>query len=235
MACAKKPNVLVFACGEPEWGEGGSGFEAMVKAMRANPPILKASICGVVSNHCNGGVAEKAERLGIRFRCWKGPPFTAEGYKNFTKFFNADFVMLSGWVWPEDGLPAELVVNIHPAPLNYSDPTRHFGGKGFHGLRVHEKVLEAYKHGLIDRTEVTLHYVPPFSRSKYDTGPIIARFPVEIQADDTPVVLQDRVKVVEHFWQSRVLDHVVHGRVKLKDKNVIYKSEELKRQLMPAA
>lgn len=227
-------NVLVFACGEPEWGEGGSGFEAMVKAARDNPPILRASICGVVSNHCGGGIAEKAERLGIRFRCWKGP-FNAEGYQNLVKYFNADFVMLSGWDWPVDGLPTDRVVNIHPAPLNYSDPACHFGGKGFHGLRVHERVLEAFKKGLISQTEVTLHFVPPFNRSGYDTGPIIARIPVEIQADDTPVVLQDRVKAVEHIWQSRVLDHVVHGRVRLVNGEVVYETEELKRRLMPAA
>lgn len=234
MNCGKKPNVLVFACGEPEWGEGGSGFEAMVNGMKANPPILEASICGVVSNHSAGGVAEKAERLGIRFRHWK-KPFTAEGYQQLFKYFNADFVMLSGWDWEEDGLPTERVVNIHPAPVNYSDPIRHFGGKGYHGLRVHEKVLEAFRKGLISRTEVTMHFVPPISQSGYDTGQIIARIPVEIKDDDTPVVLQDRVKAIEHYWQSRVLNHVVHYRVRLVRGKVVYSSEKLKRLLMPAA
>ncbi len=228
------PNVLVFACGEPEWGEGGSGLEAMVKAARANPPILKARICGVVSNHCGGGIAEKAEKLEVKFQCWKGP-FKAEGYQNYRKQFKADFVMLSGWDWPVDGLEADRVVNIHPAPLNYDDASRHFGGKGFHGLRVHEKVLKAFKKGLISRTEVTLHFVPPFSQSGYDTGSIIARIPVEIKADDTPVILQDRVKAVEHVWQSRVLNEVVHGRVRLVNGQVVYETEELKQLLMPAA
>lgn len=228
------PNVLVFACGEPEWGEGGSGFEAMVKAVRANPPILEATICGVISNHSGGGIAEKAEKLGIKFQYWKRP-FKAEGYQGLMKYFKADFAMLSGWDWPVDGLEANRVVNIHPAPLNYSDPTRHFGGKGFHGLRVHEKVLEAYKKGLIKRTKVMIHFVPPFSRSGYDTGSIIACIPAEILENDTPVSLQDRVKAVEHYWQSRVLNHVVHGRVRLVDGQVVYETEELKRRLMPAA
>lgn len=229
-----KPSILVFACGEPTWGEGGSGFETMVKATRANPPILNAWICGVISNHCGGGVAEKAEKLRIKFECWEGP-FKAKGYQNFVKYFNADFVMLSGWDWPVDGLETDRVVNIHPAPLNYSDPTRHFGGKGFHGLRVHEKVLEAFRKGLISCTEVTLHYVPPFSQSGYDTGPIIARIPVDAYADDTPVVLQDRVKAVEHIWQSCVLNDVVRGKVRLVNGQVVYETEELKRRLMPAA
>lgn len=234
MSCGKKPNILVFACGEPKWGEGGSGFEAMVMATRTNPPILDASICGVVSNNSAGGVAEKAERLGIKFRDWKGP-FTAEGYQQLFEYFKADFVMLSGWDWPEDGLETERVLNIHPALLNYSDPARHFGGKGWHGLYVHEKVLEAYKKGLISRTAVTMHFVPPFSRSGYDTGKIIACIDVEIKDNDTPVVLQDRVKAVEHYWQSRVLNEVVHGRIRLVDGQVVYESEELKQRLMPAA
>jgi folate-dependent phosphoribosylglycinamide formyltransferase PurN len=227
------PNVLVFACGEPEWGEGGSGFEAMVRATRANPPVLKAWISGVISDHCGGGIAEKAERYRIDFMCWERP-FKAKGYQNFVKYYNADFVMLSGWDWPVDGLDTERVINIHPAPLNYSDPALHFGGKGFHGLRVHEKVLEAFRKGLISRTEVTMHFVPPYEKSGYDTGPIICRIPVEPFLDDTPVVLQDRVKTVEHYWQSRVLDHVVHGRVRLVNGRVEYETEELKRQLMPA-
>lgn len=36
--------------------------------------------------------------------------------------------MLSGWDWLVGGLEADRVVNIHPAPLNYADPSRHFGG-----------------------------------------------------------------------------------------------------------
>lgn len=227
-----QPNILVFACGEPEWGEGGSGLEAMVKATRDNPPILEGNICGVVSNHLRGGIAEKAEKLGIKFQYWKGP-FKAKGYQNYLKQFKADFVMLSGWDWPEDGLEADRVVNIHPAPLNYDDSSRHFGGRGFHGMRVHEKVLEAFKKGLINRTEVILHFVPPFSQSGYDTGSIIARIPVEIKADDTPLTLQDRVKAVEHIWQSRVLNEVVNGRVRLVDGKVVYEPEELKQLLMP--
>jgi len=228
------PNILVFACGEPEWGEGGSGFETMVKATRTDPPILKAWICGAISNHCGGGIAEKAEKLRVDFMCWEGP-FKAKGYQNFMRYYNADFAMLSGWDWPVDGLEANRVVNIHPASLNYSDPTRHFGGKGFHGIRVHEKVLEAYKKGLIRQTAVTMHFVPPYSKSKYDTGPIIASIPVEIKEDDTPVVLQDRVKTVEHYRQSRVLNELIHGRVRLIDGRVEYETEELKRRLMPVA
>lgn len=235
MSCGKKPSVLVFACGKPKWGEGGSGFEAMMKASRVNPPILDALICGVVSNHERGGIAEKAEKFKVPFRYWPGPPFKAESYRDFVKDFNAAFVMLSGWDWPVDGLEADRVINIHPAPLNYSDSARHFGGKGFHGLRVHEKVLEAFKKGLINRTEVTMHFVPPFSQSDYDTGSIICQIPVEIIPSDTPVSLQDRVKTIEHYWQSRVLNEVVHGRVRMVGGNVVYESEELKRLLMPGA
>lgn len=67
-----KPSVFVFACGEPARGEGGSGFEAMVKATRTDPPILNAWICAVVSNHCSGGLPKKRRGSGSSFCVGKG-------------------------------------------------------------------------------------------------------------------------------------------------------------------
>ena len=95
------PSILVFASGTKTGG--GSGFETMVRASRTRPPILDAWICAVVTNHFGGGVWHKAEVLGVHSEYWVGP-YLAKGYQNFVKYFNADYVMLSGWLKLEQAL-----------------------------------------------------------------------------------------------------------------------------------
>ena len=89
------PSILVFAYGTKTGG--GSGFETLVRATRAKPPILDAWICGVVTNHFDGGVWRKAQALGVPAAYWAGP-YLAPGYQNFVKYFDADYVMLYGWL-----------------------------------------------------------------------------------------------------------------------------------------
>jgi len=216
------PNILVFATGAPNWGEGGSGFEMMVNATRAKPPALNATICGVVSNYSAGGVAERADRLGVKFRFWKGP-FTAEGYQKYVEQFKADFVMLSGWLKLVAGLDPARTINIHPGPL-----TR-FGGPNMYGHHVHEAVMAAYKRGEITHSAVTMHFVD----SKYDTGPVFLSYPVPICSGDTPEILAARVNREEHRLQSHVLDHVVQGHVRLEGGKVVYATRDLRGMMMP--
>ena len=64
-------------------------------------------------------------------------------------------------------------------------PDPSFCGKGFYGLKVHEKALE---YG-VKVTGATVHFVNEIP----DGGKIIAQKAVEILEDDTPEVLQKRV------------------------------------------
>jgi folate-dependent phosphoribosylglycinamide formyltransferase PurN len=66
-----KPYVLVFASGTKTGG--GTGFETLVRAARTTPPILDAWISGVITNHADGGVWQKAQALGIPAAYWAGP------------------------------------------------------------------------------------------------------------------------------------------------------------------
>jgi len=214
------PHVLIFASGTKTGG--GSGFEVLVRASRAKPPILDAYICGVVTNHADGGVWQRARALGVPARCWPGP-FTARGYQNFVRYFAADYVMLSGWLKLVAGLDPARTVNIHPGPLP------RFGGPKLYGHYVHEAVLAAYRRGEITHTAVTMHFVD----AAYDRGPTFFALPVPIEPDDTPETLAARVNRAEHEWQPRALNYVVHGQVRLAGREVVYESEDLKRLLMP--
>ena len=214
------PNILVFASGT-ETG-GGSGFETMVRAARTRPPILDAWICAVITNHFAGGVWQKAQALGIPAEYWAGP-YLAKGYQDFVKYFNADYVMLSGWLKLVAGLDPARTINIHPGPLP------RFGGPKLYGHYVHSAVIAAYQRGEITHSAVTMHFVD----ERYDRGPIFFARPIPIEPNETPETLAAKVNRTEHEWQPRVLNYVVHGQVRLAGKEVVYETAELKRLLMP--
>lgn len=91
----------------------------------------------------------------------------------------------------------DRMLNIHPAPL----PS--FGGKGLYGLSVHRAVLDAG----CRVTGATVHLVD----ERYDTGPILAQWPVPVLADDTPEMLAERVLRVEHRLYPTTVEAVARG------------------------
>lgn len=106
-----------------------------------------------------------------------------------------DLVVLAGWLRL---IPPAVVhryqarmINIHPALL----PT--FGGAGMYGARVHEAVLAAG----VRVSGATVHFV----EDEYDSGRILAQWPVPVLRGDTPAELAARVLQAEH----RILPAVV--------------------------
>ena len=196
-----KPKLLIFASGGKEGG--GSGFQKLIEASRSG--ILNAEVVGVVSNHENGGVRQRADRLGVPFIFFP-KPWDAEGYQRIAKQSGASWFSLSGWLKLVVGLdPAttfnsRTVFNIHPGPL----PS--FGGPGLYGHHVHEAVMAAFRRGEIKYSAVTMHFVS----AEYDRGPIFFKVKVLIKDDDTPEVLAGRVNEFEHIYQSRITSWVVN-------------------------
>ncbi len=209
--------VLVFASGDEKGG--GSGFQELVEFSRTDPPVLDAQIVGVVSNHPNGGVRQKADTLRVPFEHWSGP-FDAKGYRALVEGYRADFVMCSGWLKFMRGLDPARTVNIHPGPLP------RFGGPGMYGHHVHEAVMAAYRRGEIAQSAVTMHFVDDVA---YDNGPTIFQMPVLIRPDDDAVTLARRVNEKERAWQSHILNLVVHGYISLIDGRAVYRSGPVQR------
>jgi phosphoribosylglycinamide formyltransferase-1 len=206
MASKPLPDIAVFASGGPNPGEGGSGFQKLVEATHTG--ILRANIMVVISNYPCGGVMEKARRLGIPFVHFP-KPWTANRYLAPLQIYPVEFVVLSGWLKPVVGLDPTTTFNIHPGPLTNAGRPDHFGGKGMYGHHVHEAVLAAFKRGVIDHSEVTMHYVT----EGLDDGPVFFRAPVAIMDDDTPETLAKRINTVEHIWQPVITDLVVNGGI----------------------
>ena len=112
-----------------------------------------------------------------------------------------DLVVLAGWLRL---VPTELVrrytgrmVNIHPALL----PA--FSGAGMYGIRVHRAVLASGA----KISGATVHEVD----EQYDTGRILAQWPVPVRPDDTPESLAQRVLAAEHRLLPAVVDALACG------------------------
>lgn len=89
-------------------------------------------------------------------------------------------------------LPSEVlqafpnrVLNVHPALLP------RFGGKGMYGLRVHEAVLASGS----KESGATVHLVT----DQYDEGRILVQRRCQVDPDDTPETLANRVLIEEHL------------------------------------
>ena len=230
-----KPKLLIFASGTATGG--GSGFENLVQASRKilsldsargnarQPRELDAEIIGVVSNNEYGGVRERADRLGIPFIHFasrnysqilknlridkekEGLEFETEEYRRIVRESGAEWVMLSGWLKFVHGLDPRRTFNIHPALLSF-DHGR-FGGPGLYGRRVHEAVSEALSRGEITESGFSMHFVT----DEYDRGPVFFEHRVPLKKGMTTEEVAQLVNEVEHEWQPRIANMVVHGEI----------------------
>lgn len=191
--------VLIFSSGTED--DGGSGFANLVVAERMG--LLNYHIVGVVSTHEYGGVRKRADRLEVPFKHMTR--FDAEEYQFLVQYFKADWVVLSGWMRMVVGLPAHVVINVHPAPLP------RFGGPGCYGLRLFAEVLEAFKRDEISSSAICIHFAVPGEFDRKDT--VVFRHRVEVLDGDTPEQLRKRSKFFEHIWYPLVLNLIVSGKV----------------------
>ena len=185
--------IAVFASG------GGTNLQALLDACR---PPAPAEVVLVVSDKASAGALDRARDAGADAAVLADHN-DADAILGVLAEHAIEFVVLAGYL---KLVPPAVVaafdgrmVNIHPALL----PS--FGGKGMYGRRVHEAVLASGA----TVSGPTVHLVS----AEYDRGPILAQWPVPVQADDTPETLAARVLSVEHqLLPAVVLAAARHGR-----------------------
>lgn len=197
--------LIVFASGSKDGG--GSGFQELVENSKTG--VLEAQITAVVSNHENGGVKQKADRLKIPFEYFEKPDLNSHKYAEIIKKYGADFVALSGWLKKAEGFDPRKTINIHPGLLP------DFGGPGMYGYHVHEAVMKSFAENKVKMSGVSMH----FATEEYDLGPVFFEFPVWIRSDDTAESLGQRVNKIEHAYQSWVTNLVVTEQITWDGKN----------------
>ncbi|MBI4513728.1 MAG: phosphoribosylglycinamide formyltransferase [Gemmatimonadetes bacterium] len=202
---ARPKALAVFASGS------GTNLQALLDRFGPDGhPDAAAAVRLVVSDRPAIGALERARAAGVETAV-----IQPGGYPDPSAFGRAilealrrraiEIVVLAGYLRlvPADVVAAfrSRMVNIHPAPLPG------FGGPGLYGRRVHEAVLAA---GL-KVSGPTVHFVD----ERYDTGPIIAQWPVPVFADDTPDTLAARVLKVEHRLLPAVVSALARGEITL--------------------
>jgi len=198
---------------------GGTNLQALIDGVQGGY-VRESEIVRVISNNPGARALERAEKYGIESVC-----ISPGAYPDRAAFHAAlleaveevspDLIVLAGFLVV---LPREMVhryrnriLNIHPSLI----PS--FCGKGYYGLKVHEKVLERG----VKITGATVHFVDEGT----DTGPIVLQKAVEVKPDDTPKTLQRRVmeeaewvllpKAVDLFARGQIC--VQEGKVTLRE------------------
>lgn len=191
---------------------GGTNLQAIIDAIDAGT-ITNAAIDIVISNNANAYALERAKQHGIEAMC-----LSPKSYETREQFNDAltqtivdrkiNLVVLAGYlvIIPPQLIAAykNRIINIHPSLI----PS--FCGTGFYGLKVHE---EALKRG-VKVTGATCHFVDEGT----DTGPIILQKAVEIEPDDTPKTLQQRVmEQAEWIIMPRAIDLIANDKIQVVD------------------
>ncbi|UPT68384.1 MAG: phosphoribosylglycinamide formyltransferase [Sphingobacteriales bacterium JAD_PAG50586_3] len=189
-----KKRIAIFASGSD------SNAQKIAEYFKNHPSIEVALI---VSNKADAGVLAIAQNMGI-------DTYVIPSKKEFTEtesllqelYINQiDFIVLAGFLWlvPEylvDAYPGRIV-NIHPALLPK------YGGKGMHGMHVHEAVVAAGE----KESGITIHLVDKV----YDNGEHLFQATVPIEVTDSPAIVQQKVLALEHANFAQVIEKVVNS------------------------
>jgi len=185
--------VAVLASG------GGSNFQSILD----HPSTADtAEVRLLITDRPEAGARDRARRAGVESRVIPVTGRSAAEVASETLAVLAEaeiqVLLLAGYLRliPSEVIRAfpRRILNIHPALL----PA--FGGKGMWGHHVHEAVLASGA----TVSGPTIHYVD----EEYDTGTILAQWPVPVRADDTPDTLAARVLRVEHVLYPLAAQHL---------------------------
>lgn len=182
-----KCKVAVFVSG------GGTNLQAILDSR--GRIIKNADICLVASNNKDAYALERAKKHDIETFIIEDEQRLVEKLKSL----EIDFIVLAGYlrILSEDfcKLYSNRIINVHPSLI----PS--FCGKGFYGLKVHEKALE---YG-VKVSGATVHFVNEIP----DGGKIIDQRAVRVHEGDTAEDLQKRVMAeAEHIILPQAVENV---------------------------
>lgn len=189
---------------------GGTNLQAIIDRI-ADGTITNTEIAAVISNNHGVKALERAEQADIPAVCVSPKDYEQREVFNQALLetvdsYQPDLIVLAGFlvVIPEAMIEKyeNRIINIHPSLI----PA--FCGTGYYGLKVHEAALARG----VKVTGATVHFVDKGT----DTGPIILQKTVEIQENDTPKQLQQRV-MEEAEWKllPQAINLIAHNKVRI--------------------
>ena len=188
-------NLVVFASGN------GSTLQAIIDSI--NKGELKATINLVVSDNPKAFALERAKSNNIPTYIIESSDFTRRDLElsNILSKYQIDLIVLAGFlkmIGPKL-LQKYTIINTHPSLLPK------FGGKGMHGMHVHEAVVAAKE----KFSGPTVHFV----NQEYDKGAIISQTKVEVLPTDTAESLSKKVQAAEKIQLINVLNQFVNNEI----------------------
>lgn len=190
----KMKNLAIFASGE------GTNAENIIRYFE-NSDTAKVTL--LVYNRKEAGVRLRAERLGVRTEYIPKSMFgDSEKVLATLREANTDIIVLAGFLLfvPEYLLETyhNRIINIHPSLLPLH------GGKGMHGIHVHEDVLACGD----KETGITVHVAD----AQLDHGCVLFQAKCPVERGDTPEDVAARVHKLEYAYFPEVIERFCQGR-----------------------
>lgn len=187
---------------------GGTNLQAIFDGI-SQGTIRNAKVEVVISNNASAYALERAKNHGVEALCLSPKAFESREAFNHALLekidaYHLDLIVLAGFLVT---IPAEMIrkypnriINIHPSLI----PS--FCGVGYYGLKVHEAALARG----VKITGATVHFVD----EGVDSGPILLQKAVEVQPQDTPKTLQQRVmEQAEWVILPKAIDMIANGEI----------------------
>jgi phosphoribosylglycinamide formyltransferase-1 len=189
-------NLAIFASGS------GTNAENLIKYFSGHPEYRVAV---VLCNKPDAFVLQRAQKFGVpsvvfdKSQLVCSDDVTAEGkpsVMSILKEYDAFALILAGFLMriPSQMIDAwpRRIINIHPALLPK------YGGKGMHGMHVHEAVVAAKE----VESGITIHLVD----EQYDHGKTLFQARCEVLPCDTVLDVAAKIHLLEQAHFPEVVD-----------------------------
>jgi phosphoribosylglycinamide formyltransferase-1 len=166
----------------------------------------KISISLIVSNNAQSGALEISKKSGIPFFIGSREDFYhSNKIVDVLQAYQVQGIVLAGFLWliPENLLKLypNRIMNIHPSLLPK------YGGKGMYGTKVHQAV----KNSNDLQSGITIHLV----NEEYDKGEILLQEKINIDSDDTPEMIAEKVHELEYKFYPNIIEEYFEKHFKL--------------------
>jgi phosphoribosylglycinamide formyltransferase-1 len=196
----KRKKIVVFASGS------GTNFEEIAKKAKSN--YIEADISLLISDKASAGAIRRAINLGVVpiVINWKNREEAEEKTMKILQIVEPDLIVLAGFMrilspqfvseWKYK------ILNIHPSLL-----------PAFQGTT--RAIDQAYNYG-VKITGCTVHFVD----ESVDGGPIIIQAAVNIDDNDTPERIAEKIHKLEHEIYPWAIKKVIEGKIKIEGRKV---------------
>jgi len=183
--------IAIFASGN------GSNAEKIIQHFKEHYKIIVSLI---VSSNADAFVLKRAKNNSVPNLVLQKDVFTqTDTLLGDLSNYKIDFIVLAGFMWliPPYLIKAfhNSIINVHPALLPK------YGGKGMFGMNVHRAIIEAKE----KESGITIHFV----NEKYDEGKIIFQKSCEIDCNESPESLAEKIHQLEHKYLPEIIENVL--------------------------